>query len=432
MSTTRSVAFAAAALWSAFAQAQLTFLIADRDADALWRVTDVNEDGIFQNPEEVFLWYDGTNAAGTRGIDNINTMAARTDGLVIGADQVQQDVFLWRDINGDGDAMDDGESVEAARSPNPSGIAIAFGTGAAFLANGQALVVNAGNANGADAIYRLVDLDSDGRFMSAGEINPYGTTGPFGAVPNGPFSPQEIWLASPNLIGVQTGFLRNSSSQTGNNLHGIFIFADSNNNGNINDAGEFAPWFGVANQSGITPSAGIALEPDRARPGALYTHQIATGAVDQIIRAIDLNNDGDANDPGEAAFIYTNAESGFTLVDMVSLENGDLYITDNSGKRIIRLRDENGDGDFNDTGESVTVFSGGSLVTEIRQMIRIEPPIPCPADFNADGGVDGADVEAFFEAWSGGDASGDVNRDGGVDGADVEYFFARWEAGGCA
>jgi len=45
--------------------------------------------------------------------------------------------------------------------------------------------------------------------------------------------------------------------------------------------------------------------------------------------------------------------------------------------------------------------------------------------------VDGADVEAFFEAWEAGDFSADVNQDGGIDGADVETFFAAWESGGC-
>jgi glucose/arabinose dehydrogenase len=54
---------------------------------------------------------------------------------------------------------------------------------------------------------------------------------------------------------------------------------------------------------------------------------------------------------------------------------------------------------------------------------------PCTGDFNQDGGVDGSDIFAFFEAWQQGDASADVSQDGGVDGADVEAFFFRWEAG---
>ncbi len=61
----------------------------------------------------------------------------------------------------------------------------------------------------------------------------------------------------------------------------------------------------------------------------------------------------------------------------------------------------------------------------------ITPAGPCIADFNQDGGIDGADVAAFFAAWETGDPSADVNQDGGVDGGDVATFFAFWEAGSC-
>jgi hypothetical protein len=60
-----------------------------------------------------------------------------------------------------------------------------------------------------------------------------------------------------------------------------------------------------------------------------------------------------------------------------------------------------------------------------------DPTPPCPADFNQDGGVDGADVESFFLAWSAAEELADVNQDGGIDGADVEFFFVAWSAGGC-
>ncbi|MBX3410522.1 MAG: hypothetical protein KF859_11625, partial [Phycisphaeraceae bacterium] len=57
--------------------------------------------------------------------------------------------------------------------------------------------------------------------------------------------------------------------------------------------------------------------------------------------------------------------------------------------------------------------------------------LECPADFNQDGGIDGADVSAFFQAWEEGSCDADVNSDGGVDGEDVNTFFFYWEAGGC-
>lgn len=58
-------------------------------------------------------------------------------------------------------------------------------------------------------------------------------------------------------------------------------------------------------------------------------------------------------------------------------------------------------------------------------------PGPCFADFNQDGGVDGADVEAFYLAWENAEPDADVNRDGGIDGGDLETFFITWESGGC-
>ncbi|MCX5688638.1 MAG: matrixin family metalloprotease [Planctomycetota bacterium] len=58
-------------------------------------------------------------------------------------------------------------------------------------------------------------------------------------------------------------------------------------------------------------------------------------------------------------------------------------------------------------------------------------PLPCPADFNQDGGVDGSDVDAFFSEWEAGNSTADTNQDGGVDGSDIDFFFAAWEAGGC-
>ncbi len=57
------------------------------------------------------------------------------------------------------------------------------------------------------------------------------------------------------------------------------------------------------------------------------------------------------------------------------------------------------------------------------------PPVTCIGDYNQDGGVDGADVEAFYTDWEAGNAAADLNQDGGIDGGDVETFFRAWENG---
>lgn len=52
------------------------------------------------------------------------------------------------------------------------------------------------------------------------------------------------------------------------------------------------------------------------------------------------------------------------------------------------------------------------------------------ADFNADGGVDGNDLEVFINAWTEGTNVGDIDGDGGVGGSDIEEFFNLWGMGG--
>ena len=61
----------------------------------------------------------------------------------------------------------------------------------------------------------------------------------------------------------------------------------------------------------------------------------------------------------------------------------------------------------------------------------VPDPTVCIGDFNRDGGSDGADVQAFFQAWEQGVPAADANADGGVDGADAQVFFERWEVGAC-
>ena len=59
----------------------------------------------------------------------------------------------------------------------------------------------------------------------------------------------------------------------------------------------------------------------------------------------------------------------------------------------------------------------------------VEFAFPFLADFNVDGGIDGADIEAFMIAWEASEPAADANCDGGIDGADVESFFRCWESG---
>jgi len=89
-------------------------------------------------------------------------------------------------------------------------------------------------------------------------------------------------------------------------------------------------------------------------------------------------------------------------------------------------------GDESDSPTAKAFDSREHPLPEYRPVLYIEftpPDMGCVGDYNQDGGVDGADVQSFFEDWEGGNAAADLNQDGGVDGADVDFFFGHWEAG---
>ena len=88
------------------------------------------------------------------------------------------------------------------------------------------------------------------------------------------------------------------------------------------------------------------------------------------------------------------------------------------------------------SSDASLVLPAGQSVVRLRHLSDWRTDIralyvTCPADYNEDGGVDGADLQAFFETWQQGVERADINADGGVDGNDIEAFFVRWAAGGC-
>ena len=78
-------------------------------------------------------------------------------------------------------------------------------------------------------------------------------------------------------------------------------------------------------------------------------------------------------------------------------------------------------------GEYDVVLTNACGITR-SSLTRVVAP-PCIGDHNADGGVDGVDVEVFYSDWEAGLVEADVNRDGGIDGSDIDTFFVAWEAG---
>src|SRR3954470_7773868 len=78
--------------------AGISVLVGDRTAHKIWRLSDINNDGVISS-NEVFVWYDETNAAGTPGISNPVGFGSRSsDFLVIVGDQVNHQYYAFQDL----------------------------------------------------------------------------------------------------------------------------------------------------------------------------------------------------------------------------------------------------------------------------------------------------------------------------------------------
>lgn len=402
------------------AVAQTQFIMADRTNDAIYRARDLNYDGMLSDPGEVFLFYNASNAAGTPALSNPSGQAVDVCRTVYVGDQGTGLILWMRDLNNDGDAQDAGESGIFCGPGNAGGLVFNFPTGLAVDHNCNVYVSNAGNAFGPDAVYRLVDLNGDGDAMDnvagVNEATVFVGEGAFGPG-NGPYGPQEIFF----MPFTSVGYLKNSST----GIFAIYRFTDLNNNGLADDPGEFTTFLDATNASGVPMTAGLPLEIDRWRERSMYTLQIASGGIDQLVRATDVNNDGDAQDAGEAAIVYTNAESGFTAVDIVSLIDGSVLITDNSGIRVFRLRDLNGNGNFMDPGEATVILTTGGTIAQARQMDILHRP----GDVNNDGVVNVTDLIGIINDWGGPISScaiADINCDGTVNVIDMLTLINNW------
>jgi hypothetical protein len=81
------------------------------------------------------------------------------------------------------------------------------------------------------------------------------------------------------------------------------------------------------------------------------------------------------------------------------------------------------------SGTPTTLVTSGSL-TAVGYSDRIAiidhlRPTPCPADFNGDGLVSGADLGLILSAWDS-SAAGDLTGDGQTDGSDLGFLLSSW------
>src|SRR5690606_33180033 len=136
--------------------------------------------------------------------------------------------------------------------------------------------------------------------------------------------------------------------------------------GDANDVGEAARWFdgrAGGNAGGILMPSPNGIIRDAAS-GAWFVASAGASSDDQVLRLVDLNADGDANDVSEATVFwsYPASPSGDSVPQAVEIGlDGNVYLMDApssgpNGKGAYRLVDLNADGDALDVGEVTPFF----------------------------------------------------------------------------
>lgn len=362
--------------------ASINVLYGDMGGDEIRLARDLNGDGDANDPGETTRFFNAQNASGFGGTGRSATAASvfsliqDADGAVYAGDGATDAVYALRDQNGDGDAQDAGEARIWFSEDNAAGFKLHTPNGLAKGADGAIYVVEADvlSDQSGDVVYRTVDLNGDGDANDPGEatkwldlkaLNP--SSSPFGVSFDG---------------GVAY-----ITDTVGGDPDVVYRAEDANGDGVIG-AGEVREFIRDDNTFGV--SVGFAMD---ARGGSVFLWEFADFAGPmQLWRVTDLDDSGAIDAAAEATEIWSSADKGLKIgvgFAMSASADGSILLTSagaTANDRLIRLVDLNGDGDYNDPGETFDFLSrtvNGAYPANARPAIAYAPtaiaPVPLPA-----------------------------------------------------
>ena len=203
-------------------------------------------------------------------------------------------------------------------------------------------------------IWRCTDSDSNGDYNGPNETSVF-YSGVTGAVPLS-FN-AAVWSSPDGTVWV-----------TDTTEDVLVRLVDLDGNGDANGNGEATVWFdgrlgGNAEGVLMTSARGLWRDPD----GVFFvaSNNTTSGGNDAILRLEDVNQDGDANDLGEAREFYTPSLGGLVgdsiPTAIVRGADGALYYSDNGiaanpPRGAYRLEDRDGSGTIDQANEVSTFF----------------------------------------------------------------------------
>ena len=334
----------------------IDLVFGDHTTDAIFRLVDLNGDGDAVDPGEVRVFFDADNASGLEApTGTVLDLFRAADGSIFYGDNPTDTVYRLEDLNGDGDAQDVGEaSIWFSAAGNAGGFELGTPNGVTQDADGNVYIVTPGTVSGAplDVVYRTTDLNGDGDAQDEGEasvwlelqmLNPNSSafeisfvgnvayvTDTVGVDPDviyriedkdgsGDIQRNEVtvFIDDDNPFGVNPDFAHDTLGDTvyaveffpdtfGDPTR-LFALTDRDGSGSIDDASEArVVWSSDLLPEGFSLFATPGM--DIASDGTIL---IAANGIDaneeNIIRLVDGNRDGDYLDEGETQLVASKA-----------------------------------------------------------------------------------------------------------------------------
>ncbi|MGE3165182.1 MAG: IPT/TIG domain-containing protein [Planctomycetota bacterium] len=379
--------------WPATTRGQDQYFVVDSTTDEIYRLLDADQNGTIDPLTEVQLFYGDISPGPDLSVPN-HLLSVGTRLLVADTGTIDA-VLSLADLNGDGDANDDGEVISFYDDSSP-GIDLSSPNGLSLAPDGSVFVADDGAT--VLAVLRLSDSNNDGDANDDGEVTVF-----YDATGAGP------QVADPESVAVSAaGIVYVGDTATGR----IVRMVDLNGDFDALDAGEATIFF-----EGNTPMALEdldSLQVDGAE--GVYAIDENTGIV---LYLRDLDGDGNALDPLEATVFFAGSGSGATdLNDGIVVGPGELILLDGGLDSVLRVADLDASGAITPS-EIVTIYDdmGGPLSTPsgVAFVPATMPPRPLLISVNPSSGplVGGTTVTLAGNALS---ATSSV-RFGGVDAA---------------
>jgi len=227
-----------------------------------------------------------------------------------------------------------------------------------------------------------------------------------------------LTLGNPSCIGAApdgTVYIGDSTSDI------IMAMRDANGDGDVHDAGEHRVFFDDSNPAGIAMASIQSLHVDALGRVFLAIANSSSTGVDIIVRLEDQNGDGDALDVGEAIDYHTvpgATSTGDSIPsELAAGPDLNLYYVEAGAtgvitKGVYRLADSNFNGNCNDPGER-TLFWDTSTIGP-------NSPFHFGMAIAPDGRFYLSDHSSNETIWT----ARDANNDGTIDASEQGVFYS--------